>query len=50
LAHEGDSAEWEIPASIIAGAKPDRCDGHHPVTVMERDGTFCRERPLSVLR
>src|SRR6266478_6157622 len=27
---------WEIPADIIADAKPHRCDGHHPVTVMER--------------
>jgi hypothetical protein len=27
---------WEIPADILADAKPRRCDGHHPVTVMER--------------
>ena len=40
---------WEIPADIIVGENPHRCDGHHPVTVMERDGTFYRERPLSVL-
>jgi serine/threonine protein kinase len=38
------------PADITADAKPHRCDGHYPVTVMERDGTFCREQPLSVLR
>jgi hypothetical protein len=41
---------WEILADIIARANPECCDGHHPVTVMERDGTFCREPPLSVLR
>jgi len=33
----------EIPADIIVVARPDRCDGHHPVTVMERDSTFSRE-------
>src|SRR5208337_2257834 len=35
-AHEGVNAGWEIPATILAPPEPHRCDGHHPVTVMER--------------
>jgi len=28
---------------IIAGPNPGRCDGHHPVTVMERQTRSVRE-------
>jgi len=41
---------WEILAAIITATKLARCDGRHPVTVMERAGTFSRERRFSVLR
>jgi len=38
------------PAVIIGPHNPRGCDGHHPVTVMDRARTFGSDRPFSVLR